>query len=80
MYCWRMETLSHPVDGTSDWMTSEEVAQFLRFPSIFAFYEWRRRHHWPRGQKFGRRLLFLRQEVHDVPEEFRVAGSQAPPA
>jgi hypothetical protein len=49
----------------SDWLTSAEAAEYLRFPSVAAFRLWRRRHGIEgarRGYR-GRALLFLRADL-----------------
>lgn len=44
----------------SPWLTTEEAARYLRFPSVRAFYAWLDRNNIPKSRR-GRVLLFERR-------------------
>jgi hypothetical protein len=47
----------------SEYYTAQEAAFYLRLPSVWAFYQMRRRFRQPRGFRLGRNLLFTQREL-----------------
>lgn len=50
------------MSGESPWLTAKEAADYVRAPSVKAFYEWKRRHG-VASARYGSRLRFLRSDL-----------------